>query len=865
MIAPGERASPDGPATTDGHPVSRAALSPSLAPSDLDLPLSPDRLGLAAQGGQDLLAEFIRYGRQRPFEEIVRRYAGMVFNVCLRITKDKHEAEDATQAVFLTLAVQAKRGTEIKALGPWLQQVAKRLSLDVRRGKKRRQTREERHHDEQDRRRASLDAQAVPSPDLDELKTILHEELQKLPPKYRLPLILHYFGGMTRDEMAAELNCKPSTLGVRIFRAREMLAGRLTGRGVHMSAGAMAVAIGYLVRRAVTDGMVARTSQAAAALASGSANLSTVAHLLAAHEGAAGAAARVVVMTRRASHVLVIGKVRVTVAVAVLTATSLGAGVRAFALLPPIGMRDVQQLITNGVNRLVRPLVDPITRPMRADAGPAVVAPAAVPVATAVEGPGAWLPSLPPATVPTGPAPGGQAPASAGGSSPGVGVAPPSQAAPAVARSDGAAGLTTSPTASAAATDRTTANAAPAVASSESSAAGPRRGADPTVAARAEATPLVTASAAPAAAPPAASPPAAAASAGQDLYVPAAGSTAAAFGMTASPASQVQIVQVPAIGGSVTESNGVIRGYGKVARTGTLDVSGRVVADGNGVDRTLDLTGFSSVRVTAPSAGAAPTGFYAADHGRLILPLVPAPAAVTAQVAAQVASQVAPQAAAPALAQAAAEPSPVASAAGATAAASNGLAPTGDPAVTVLTWGLDPSATTLGPVNSVRLVVLGGDEVPAGLSLLAPDRSDAPAIPAADGAPLALWSIDTGGDGPVSSVNLAVRYDDNLVAELGGDESAVRLYTLADAGDAWQPVVDAASVDVADHIVSGSASDVAYFAVTVPPAADVDVAQLVAHPQAELASPGVVPEPTALAAAATAVVGLLGRRRRRRR
>ena len=81
-----------------------------------------------AQNGQELLAEFIQYGHQKPFEEIVRRYAGMVFNVCFRVTKDKHEAEDATQAVFLTLALQAKRGADIKALGPWLQQVAKAIS-----------------------------------------------------------------------------------------------------------------------------------------------------------------------------------------------------------------------------------------------------------------------------------------------------------------------------------------------------------------------------------------------------------------------------------------------------------------------------------------------------------------------------------------------------------------------------------------------------------------------------------------------------------------------------------------------------------------------------------------------------------------
>ena len=52
--------------------------------------------------------EFVRDGRQEAFEEIVRRYAGMVFSTCLGVLRDTHDAEDATQAVFLQLAVQAK-------------------------------------------------------------------------------------------------------------------------------------------------------------------------------------------------------------------------------------------------------------------------------------------------------------------------------------------------------------------------------------------------------------------------------------------------------------------------------------------------------------------------------------------------------------------------------------------------------------------------------------------------------------------------------------------------------------------------------------------------------------------------------------
>src|SRR6266496_4181507 len=95
------------------------------------------------KSADELLSEFQRNGAQAPFEEIVRRYAGMVYSVCLRVTCDAHDAEDATQAVFLSLALQSKTNREITYPGPWLQRVAHRVALDVKKAKTRRKKREE--------------------------------------------------------------------------------------------------------------------------------------------------------------------------------------------------------------------------------------------------------------------------------------------------------------------------------------------------------------------------------------------------------------------------------------------------------------------------------------------------------------------------------------------------------------------------------------------------------------------------------------------------------------------------------------------------------------------------------------------------
>ena len=248
------------------------------------------------RSASDLLAEFKLTGRQEAFEEIVRRYAAMVFGVCLKTTRNAHDAEDATQAVFLTLAVQVKTDkAQISYLGPWLQKVARRTSLDIRRSKKRRETREEVHatNNGNGNGNGAYLENGSAALDVEELKAVLNEELNQLPAKYRLPMILHYYGGLTRDEIARELGCKAATLGVRIHRGRQMLAKRLTKRGA--APALMSLGLGAMltlaVRSAVSDGMIASTSHAAANLMAGKQlGLMISSHVMAVAQGAVGTA-----------------------------------------------------------------------------------------------------------------------------------------------------------------------------------------------------------------------------------------------------------------------------------------------------------------------------------------------------------------------------------------------------------------------------------------------------------------------------------------------------------------------------------------------------------------------------------------------
>ena len=105
-----------------------------------------------------------------------------------------------------------------------------------------------------------------------DLQPVLDAELARLPDKYRVPVVLCDLGGRPQREVARELGVPPATLANRLAAARRLLAKRLTARGVALSAGAVAAALGWhAATSAVPPALAASTVKAACAAAAGSA------------------------------------------------------------------------------------------------------------------------------------------------------------------------------------------------------------------------------------------------------------------------------------------------------------------------------------------------------------------------------------------------------------------------------------------------------------------------------------------------------------------------------------------------------------------------------------------------------------------
>ena len=190
------------------------------------------RLIRAATGSdRDLLGRFVRDGDEEAFAALVQRYGSGVWAACVRLAN--RDAEDAFQAVFLTLA--RKAGSVSGSLPAWLHSVTRRVAANLRRSARRRTAAEA---------GAARTAGAVPAdPSLREGLALLDEELARLPERYRTVLIVCCLEGRSRDEAAAQLGWSEGQVKGRLERARAMLRTRLARRGIELGGVLLAASI----------------------------------------------------------------------------------------------------------------------------------------------------------------------------------------------------------------------------------------------------------------------------------------------------------------------------------------------------------------------------------------------------------------------------------------------------------------------------------------------------------------------------------------------------------------------------------------------------------------------------------------------
>jgi RNA polymerase sigma factor (sigma-70 family) len=198
-----------------------------------------------------LLERWETSGDQQAFMELVTRYQGMVFGVCVRIVKDHARAEDLVQECFLKLTNTRPRN--IHLLGPWLHRVATNTSINQLGSDQRRQAREKKY---------MADAQSAHETNWDDLSDILDEEINTLSIDSREVIVAHFLEGHTQVEIAERLGITRQAVHKRIARGLDSLHQKLKSRGVVVPAAALAAMMASEITVAASASLAATMGKA---------------------------------------------------------------------------------------------------------------------------------------------------------------------------------------------------------------------------------------------------------------------------------------------------------------------------------------------------------------------------------------------------------------------------------------------------------------------------------------------------------------------------------------------------------------------------------------------------------------------------
>jgi RNA polymerase sigma-70 factor, ECF subfamily len=198
-------------------------------------------------------------GSAAAFDELQRLYSARLFQIVLRITKNREDAEDALQDTFLRAFVALRKFEARSGVYSWLTRIAINSSLMILRRRRARPEAILSSFFETEDPCVQLEIRdTAPDPEqmcqLGELSNNLMQAVKKLKPVLRTPIQIRLEAELSVKDLADALNISVPAAKARLFRARACLATRL--KRSHVANGPMPhrlVGTGLLARRQNRD------------------------------------------------------------------------------------------------------------------------------------------------------------------------------------------------------------------------------------------------------------------------------------------------------------------------------------------------------------------------------------------------------------------------------------------------------------------------------------------------------------------------------------------------------------------------------------------------------------------------------------
>ncbi len=168
-------------------------------------------------------------GDNDAFSELVSLYEKKIYNLALRMTRDREDALDLSQEIFIRIYKSLPLFKAQSTFSTWVYSIASNACIDFTRRESKRKT----HSIDEEEYFEIPDLKYSPenSAENSELREQIVGAIDSLSPEHREVIVLRELNGLSYDEIADALDISPGTVKSRICRAREKMCSFLSKHG----------------------------------------------------------------------------------------------------------------------------------------------------------------------------------------------------------------------------------------------------------------------------------------------------------------------------------------------------------------------------------------------------------------------------------------------------------------------------------------------------------------------------------------------------------------------------------------------------------------------------------------------------------
>ena len=164
-------------------------------------------------------------GDRRAFDALVRKYQKPLYHLALRMTRDRDDAMDIVQGVFVKVYQRLDSYDDRHEFFSWIYRITINESINFT-------NRAKRSEEYQSGESAVMAPTQETARSAEALGEEIVEAIEMLKPDYRMVIVLKHYHDLSYQEMADVLGVPEKTVKSRLFTARQQLKDILTARGI---------------------------------------------------------------------------------------------------------------------------------------------------------------------------------------------------------------------------------------------------------------------------------------------------------------------------------------------------------------------------------------------------------------------------------------------------------------------------------------------------------------------------------------------------------------------------------------------------------------------------------------------------------